>query len=439
MRLILVVFTVIVGLALPSYAIADCATEARHLRMQKRFKEAEQTARECIETQQQNADAWVELARSLAAGEKHREALDWVDKALEKYDDVDLKLLKARLLAWTGETDRAKALLEGLPGSIYQRPDAMRLRADVLLWSGDHAEAVKWYNRFDRTEPDNPIVLYKRAMAYRSMGKNSQALTDLRKSCDIAPQATNACQARDSFAQDSFPKLYTNVFYGYSRVINRLDGWRLRGAVGSEVNKKLTLMGTWEWMHRPFFDTRQSDWRLNGYANYKFDLGLTMKGGGGFAPNPTFSPQWNAFVEPGWEFEDFKVSARLWHVQFTDDPNEVLNPNLEVYMRPFMFELRYFLTYQGADQGLAHSGFGRVFYFITNLTQVYVGGGGGAKSDYLEPRDVNAESHWLVTGGFRYMLTPNHRLMISVTQRNDMAGEQTYDQTETLVGYEFRL
>jgi tetratricopeptide (TPR) repeat protein len=367
------VVTGIVGLGWPTEVMAQasiehavseegCATEARYLRMQMRFQEAEQTARKCIETQQENADAWVELARALAAREQHQEALEWVDKALQKYtDSEDLKLLKARLLAWTDQPDQAKVLLEGLPGSIYQRPDAMRLRGDVLLWNGDYEEAVKWYNRFDRSEPDNPIVLYKRAMAFRGMGRNSQALGDLRKSCDIAPQATNACKARDSFAQNSFPKMYTNVFYGYSRVINRLDGWRLRGALGSEVNEELTLMGTWEWMHRPFFDNRQADWRFNAYANYKFDLGLTMKGGGGFTPNSTFSPEWNAFVEPGWTFDDFSVSARLWHVQFPDEPNEVINPNLEVYMRPFMFEARYFLTFQGDNQWIAQSGFGRVF------------------------------------------------------------------------------
>lgn len=432
---------VMLVVGLPAAASAQCATEARYLRMQRRFKEAEQTARQCTKTEVGNADAWVELARALAARGESQEALEWVDKALEKYpDSADLKMLRARLLAWTDRLDEARAVLEKLPREVYKRPAAMRLRADVLLWDERYEEAVKWYNRFDQVEPDNPIVLYKRAMAYRGMGKNSKALADLRKSCDIAPQATSACEARESFAHSSFPILYTNVFYGYSRVVQRLDGWRVRGALGSEVNPNLTLMGTWEWMHRPFFDHRTADWRFNGYGAYQFDaMGLNLMAGGGFSPNPTFSPVWNGFVEPGWKFEHFKVSARYWHIQYTGEPNEVINPNVELYFKPFMFELRYFATFDPSTDGVQHSGFGRMFYFFTDLTQLYVGGGGGDKSDYLEPRDINAESHWLVTAGFRYMLTPNHRLMINVTQRNDMAGWQTYDQTEALLGYEFRL
>lgn len=442
MRWILTITTIILALAVPAHVFAaiGCATEARYLRMQKRFSEAEKTARDCIAEQPENADAYVELARSLAARERHTEALDWADKALAKYSDsADLKLLKARLLAWTDRADEARALLDGLPQQVYDRPDAMRLRGDVHLWGEEYTQAVKWYNRYDQSDPDNPIVLYKRAMAYKGMGRNSQALADLRKSCEIAPEATNACEARDSFAETAYPKLYTNVFYGYSRVINRLDGWRLRGAVGSELNKNLTLMGTWEWMHRPFFDERQADWRFNGYGYYEFDSGLNFKAGAGFSPNPVFSPEWNAFAEPGWKFEHFKVSARFWQIQFPSEPNQVLNPNVELYFKPFMLEARYFLTF-GEDQ-LSHSAFLRGFYFITNLTQVYVGGGLGDKSDYLEPRDVNADSHWLVTAGFRYMLTPNHRFMIAVTQRNDMdtSEYESYDQTETLVGYEFRL
>ncbi len=427
--------------SVPAAGWAQCAAKARHLRMQRRFKEAEQTARQCTKTEVGNADAWVELARALAARNKPEEALQWVNKALTKYsDDVDLKLLKARLLAWTGHADDALALLGKLPAKVYQRPEAMRLRGDVLLWSNHFEDAVKWYNRYDQVDHDNPIVLFKRAMAYRGMGQNSKALADLRKSCDIAPKATNACKARDSFAQMAYPKLYANVFYGYSRVVQRLDGWRVRGAVGSEVNKNITLMGTWEWMHRPFFDHRDADWRFNGYGAYQFsDIGLDLKVGGGFSPNATFSPQWNGFVEPGWEFKYFKLSARYWHIQFPGEPNEVINPNLELYFKPFMFEFRYFMTFAPDQNGIAQSGFGRMFYFFTNLTQFYVGGGLGDKSDYLEPRNINAQSHWLVTLGFRYMLTPNHRLMISVTQRNDQANWQTYDQTEALVGYEFRL
>jgi YaiO family outer membrane protein len=442
MRWILTITTIVLAFAVPAQVFAEigCATEARYLRMQKRFNEAEQTARKCIEDQPENADAYVELARSLAARERHQEALDWANKALTKYSDsADLKLLKARLLAWTDRAEEAQELLGELPQQVYDRPDAMRLRGDVLLWGEQYTQAVKWYNRYDQKDPDNPIVLYKRAMAYKGMGRNSQALADLRKSCEIAPEATNACKARDSFAESAYPKLYTNVFYGYSRVVNRLDGWRLRGAVGSELNENLTLMGTWEWMHRPFFDEREADWRFNGYGYYEFDMGLNFKGGGGFSPSPVFSPEWNAFVEPGWKFEHFKVSARFWHIQFPSEPNEVLNPNVELYFKPFMLEARYFLTFSEDD--LSHSAFLRGFYFITNLTQVYVGGGLGDKSDYLEPRDLNADSHWLVTAGFRYMLTPNHRFMISVTQRNDQDSSEweTYDQTETLVGYEFRL
>lgn len=418
----------------------DCVEATRGLRMQRRFQEAEKSARACIDAQQGNPDAWVELARALAAQGHSQDALNWVNKALQKYpDSTDLKLLKARLLAWTQQLGAARKLLKTLPDELYQRPDAMRLRADVLLWDKSYKEAVDWYNRYDQADPDNPIVLYKRAIAYRGMGEDGRALEDMQASCEIAPKATNACKAREGMAENSYPKLYANLFYGYSRIINRLDGWRLRGAVGSEVSKNLTFMGTWEWLHRPFFDHRAADWRFNAWGAYQFDAGLFVLAGGGFAIDPIFSPKWSALVEAGWKSRYFKASGRYWHIEFPDESNEVLNANAEFYLKPYMLELRYFMTLSGDADGVSHSGFGRIFYFFTNLTQFYIGGGGGGKSDYLELRDLNSESHWLVTGGFRYMLTPHHRLMISVTQRHDSAGLQTYDQTEVLGGYEFRL
>src|SRR5690554_6058512 len=221
----------------------DCVEAARGLRMQRRFSEAEKTARTCTEEQQGNPDAWVELARALAAQGNAEEALTWVDKALLDYPDSnDLKLLKARLLAWTDQLDAARKLLETLPEDLYERPDAMRLRADILLWDDSFDEAIEWYNRYDEADPDNPLVLYKRAMAHRGAGDDSKALDDLEKSCEIAPEATNACKAHEGIAEDSYPKLYANILYGYSRIINRLDGWRLRGDVGSELSRNLTLM-----------------------------------------------------------------------------------------------------------------------------------------------------------------------------------------------------
>ncbi|MFP4598141.1 MAG: tetratricopeptide repeat protein [Persicimonas sp.] len=440
MRWILAVSTIIVAMALPDIAWADCATEARYLRMQLRYKEAEQTARECIEEQDKNADAYVELSRALAAQDDHDEAMQWAERALEVYPERDsLKLLKARLLAWTGRADEALELIESLPEEVYEHSSAMRLRADVLLWNERYDKAVIWYDRYDEQDPDNPLVLFKRGLAYRGMGEHARAVDDMDKSCEIAPQATEACEALEDFAQSSFPKVYANLHYGYSRVVERLDGWTLRGEVGSDITENLTVMGNTEWLNRPFGDERQADWRFNTVGAYQFDAGPYAKTGGGFTPDATFSPQWNAFVEPGWTFEDFKAGLRFWHVQFPDVPVEVLNPNFEVYLKPWMFEFRYFMALENGGDQLYHSGFARAFYFFTNLTQFYVGGGLGDKSDFLEPREVDAQSHWLVTAGFRYMLNRNHRLMISVIQRTDQADVETYDQMETLVGYEFRL
>lgn len=418
----------------------DCVEKSHQLRLQMRFQEAEKNGRACVESQPKNPDAWVELGRALAAQAKTDEALSWVNKALGQYpDSQSLKLLKARLLAWNNDLKASRTLLESLPNATFQQPEAMRLRGDVMLWDHDFSEAVKWYNRYNQVDPDNPLVLYKRAQALGGMGNNSQALTDLRRSCEIAPQATNACQARDDFAQNAYPKIYANVFYGYSRVIGRLDGWNLEGAVGSEVNKQLTLMGTWERLSRPFFDHRSADWRFNGWGAYQLDSGLFLMAGGGFSPDPVFSPKWNALAEAGWKFEDFKVSGRFWHIDFPHEANEVLNANGEIYWKPYMLELRYFATFAPGEGAPSHSGFGRVFYFFSDLTQFYIGGGGGQKSDFLQPRDLSAESHWLVTAGFRYLITNHHRVMLTFTQRHDSANTQTYDQTETAIGYEFRL
>ena len=163
---------------------------------------------------------------------------------------------------------------------------------------------------------------------------------------------------------------------------------------------------------------------------------LEIAAGGGFAPDATFFPNWNAFIEPHFVIDDVDIGLRYWHIQFEQSGVDVVNPIVTLYLDKWYLDGRYYLALE--PRQITHAGLARIGYSVGDFTLV-AGGGAGNRSDFVELRrgDGDTEYHWLALGKAIWAYHPRQRLSLEVIQRVDVAGERDYVQTQFLLGYQF--
>ena len=142
-----VLLGLLLPLALGGVAHADPCTKVEPYLNKSEFRLAEGAARTCLEKFPNHVRVWYLLSRALAGQKRYNDALTWVDKAIEKYPgDKDLHIWRVRLLAWSGDLNKAWSERYRIIKSAQHRRDAAMLIADVAFWRKDCVEAVKWYD-----------------------------------------------------------------------------------------------------------------------------------------------------------------------------------------------------------------------------------------------------------------------------------------------------
>ena len=82
-----------------------------------------------------------------------RQAVAWLDRSLGTPPDPQVRLARARLNATRREWDASLADLTAVLEAEAQSPDALKLRAEVLSYSGRHADAVRAYDAYLAVSP----------------------------------------------------------------------------------------------------------------------------------------------------------------------------------------------------------------------------------------------------------------------------------------------
>ncbi|MBA2661677.1 MAG: tetratricopeptide repeat protein [Bradymonadaceae bacterium] len=372
------IVNVVFALALSGPALAEC-TEAMELRLGEWFVEAEQAARDCLERRPENAEAWAELARSLAVQGRLAEAVEAVDQALVEHPHSgDYTLLLARLWYWQGEHERAIQTLSSLP----------------VGWSDTHDVVV------------------------------------LRREIDLALAAPPDLLASKS---------YFLVQVGYLAASERPEGWHFRHALGLGVTQRLLAEVNFEGIRRGFGQARFTDFMVGGASEYRFDAGYRMRAGGAYTLNPRFSPLWNAYVEPGFVFEGgLELGLRFWRIEFEQAGINVLNPGVVKYLGPWLFDARYYLGIE-SGQSLRHSVLGRTGYFFHDDLHVYLGAGLANHADYLEGRQISHEYGLIGLSGIEFGFSQRLHMLVDYQYRHEAASERVLGQHRITAGLRTRF
>ena len=150
-----VLLGLLLPLALGGVAHADPCTKVEPYLNKSEHRLAEGAARTCLEKFPNHVRVWYLLSRALAGQKRYTDALKWVDKSIEKYPgDKDLHIWRVRLLAWSGDLDKAWSERFRIIKAAQHRRDAAMLIADVAFWRKDCVEAVKWYDFIAKKWPN---------------------------------------------------------------------------------------------------------------------------------------------------------------------------------------------------------------------------------------------------------------------------------------------
>ncbi|MGM0556712.1 MAG: tetratricopeptide repeat protein [Myxococcota bacterium] len=417
-------------------AYAECP-RAAELRKAGELDDAEQVARECVEARPDNADDLLELANVLAARGDYDEALTYLDRAEAQAPDyLAVDLQRIRVLAWSGDSQAALGELEALPAEAFEDESAKLLRAQVNLWAGKYQQAVSWFDRYLEQVPERPTARYGRGAALVELGRDEQAVEDLEFACDEG--ISDACDLAREARRDASPSILSSTYVQgeYSLVQDRDPGWSILGQLTFEPLRNWTITPSVEVRTRPFPDTSLTDVILELDTRFPIAGPLELAGGGGWAPNASFFPDWNAYIEPHIALDNVDVGLRYWHIQFDETGVEVINPMLTVYLGNWYLDGRYYMAIETDE--ITHAGLARAGYSLGDWTFV-AGAGAGNRSDFVELRrtDTDTQYHWLALGKAIWAFHPRQRASLEVVQRVDVAGERDYIQTQFMLGYKF--
>jgi Tfp pilus assembly protein PilF len=178
----------------------DLVAEGNALLEQGKYAEARARYEEALpEIAEQNRPA---LRRGIAQAhlqEGHpEEALEILESLLEEHPDdaTTLKLIISVLLQ-EGRDEEARPYIERLPEEEKLDLDT-RLNMGIEHYNaGEHAAALEQFQKALADYPGEPEVYYYRGLNYLGMGKNEDALADLQKFLELAPDSPKAAEAEE--------------------------------------------------------------------------------------------------------------------------------------------------------------------------------------------------------------------------------------------------
>ncbi len=421
MRRVLTIAAVgVLSLLVPRLAVAEDCAASRELRWAGDAAAAEPVARACLERAPGDPDAALELAAVLAALERYPEGLEVVESVLAAHPEHTLAaVLKARLLAWSGDPDAADAILAGLPPAAFEDPETARFRADVALWREDWAAAAEAYARLLPSTLADPVVARNRAIARWRAGDPTGGRAELVRLCTEGGDRL-ACGALHEHTRAAW-RLEATVDLAYEAVHETKDGLRLGAAFSGRPLPRLTLGTSIAAISRGFGDattgTRWTDVRWAAFLGMSLAPGFVLEAEAGLNPTATFSPRWTVAVEPGWEFPfGLQIRVRLRRLTFVDAVATVVSPDVRVYVGPLFLDLRYSLSLD-AERGPGHGFVGRASFTLPRGLTANVVGGGGDRADSLDSRLPEADAFGLVGGGVGWDVPAGPRIAVEYVFR----------------------
>jgi YaiO family outer membrane protein len=306
------------------------------------------------------ADTAIDRARaSLDAGDRAAAAQTLADSLREGPDDVEARLLYARVLAWDGRYAAADAQYERLLSGSPENVDYLLGRAQVRYWQGSAQSALPLLERARALAPDYEAVWQLEARALAAAGGADNEARHRRLTL----------QARARFPASDWPEWpparggaavtgvagrgHLEAGGGYQELDNGLPSWKSWYAAGRyRLGERKALYGQLRRTER--FD--QADHELQAGINWAVGRAgaLTLEGTG--APGADVLPRWSAFAALRQPLPaDFGLAAGLRHKRYQDRYLNVLTLTGEKYFGDYYAAWTTYLSkLQGAGNNVAN-------------------------------------------------------------------------------------
>lgn len=141
------------------------------------------------------------IARTWYEEKKVDQTIDTLEQALAiAPDDAETLQLLVNVLVAEGRGEEAEPYLARLPQGAAVDPDALLNLGIEAYNAGELDDALQYFDRAARENPDYADVYYYRGLTHLNKGDNADARADFEKLLALAPEHPRAAEVRDFLA-----------------------------------------------------------------------------------------------------------------------------------------------------------------------------------------------------------------------------------------------
>ena len=132
---------------------------------------AQKYYQKAIDDGSDNINVYVRLIENYKKQDQKSEVLNLIEKAKKMApNDANILIAEADYYYWTGDQKKGRELLDKLPASVYQVPEAVVNAANLYIKDEDYEKAEGLLKKaYDRT-PDNYVVVYNLGVCCDQIG-----------------------------------------------------------------------------------------------------------------------------------------------------------------------------------------------------------------------------------------------------------------------------
>jgi tetratricopeptide (TPR) repeat protein len=182
--------------------IAAAVEGGNKLLVEGKFKEAVAEYEKAYPALSANMSLKVALARAYYGAGDHKKALVLLDE-VHKSDpaNVQYALLLAQVLLEEGDLDRGKAVIDALPAGAIGDPTVLVNVGILMMNKRQPAAARDYLSKAIAIDAARADAYYFRGLAAIQAGRAKDAKTDLEKAIELAPDSSEAKEARELLKQ----------------------------------------------------------------------------------------------------------------------------------------------------------------------------------------------------------------------------------------------
>ena len=132
---------------------------------------AQKYYQKAIDDGSDNVNVYVRLIESYKKQDQKTEVLNLIEKAKKMApDDANILIAEADYYYWTGDQKKGRELLDRLPASVFQVPEAVVNAANLYIKDEDYVKAESLLKKAYERTPDNYVVVYNLGVCCDQIG-----------------------------------------------------------------------------------------------------------------------------------------------------------------------------------------------------------------------------------------------------------------------------